>query len=95
MARIDRIWADCRQNYGAGGDWLFGEFSIADVFFAPVALRFVTYSIGVSRRAQEFIDAVERCDSVRQWVAAAEAEPESLPFIDERAPAESSPLTLG
>jgi glutathione S-transferase len=95
IARIDQIWTDCRCQYGASGDWLFGDFSIADVMFAPVALRFVTYSIQVGSRAQEYVEVVKGADSVQQWAEAARAEPESLSFIDELEPAASSPLTPG
>ena len=35
IARIDEIWAGCRSNFGRGGSWLFGDFSIADAMFAP------------------------------------------------------------
>ncbi len=95
IARIDEIWTDCRSRYGASGKWLFGEFSIADVMFMPVALRFVTYSIPVSDSAREFVDAAQDSESVRQWIEAARAESESLSFIDDLVPADSSPLTLG
>ena len=95
IARIDEIWTDCRGRYCESGDWLFGEFSIADIIFTPVALRFVTYSIPISDKAQEFVDAVQSSDSVRQWIKAAHAESESISFIDELVPAASSPLTLG
>ena len=95
IVRVDDIWANCRTKYSGGGRWLFGTFSIADVMFAPVALRFVTYDIPVSDNAREFIDAVRNLGSVQEWVAAASSEPESLEFIDELVPAASSPLTLG
>jgi glutathione S-transferase len=95
IARIDRIWADCRSNYGDAGEWLFGELSIADIFYIPVALRFLTYSIQVSDLARQFVSAVQATDSVQQWIKAARAERETLPFIDELIPATSSPLTLG
>ena len=95
IARIDELWTDCRTQYGGAGKWLFGDFSIADVMFTPVALRFVTYSIAVSARSQEFIDAVGGLESVQQWVDAAQVESESLPFIDDRVGAADSPLTLG
>ncbi len=78
IARIDEIWTDCRRKYGDSGEWLFGGFSIADIIFTPVALRFVTYSIPVGDRAREFVDAVQRSESVRQWVEAARVEPESI-----------------
>ncbi|MGI9326736.1 MAG: glutathione S-transferase family protein [Pseudomonadales bacterium] len=95
IARIDEIWTDYRRKYGDSGEWLFGEFSIADIFFTPVALRFVTYSIPVSDKAKEFVDAVTRSELVQQWIEAARAEPESISFIDELDLAASSPLTLG
>ena len=95
IARIDEIWTDCRKRHGESGEWLFGEFSIADIIFTPVALRFVTYSIPVSDKAREFVDAVRNSESVRLWIKAAHAEPESISFIDELVPAASSPLTLG
>ena len=95
IARIDEIWTDCRQQYQGSGKWLFGEFSIADLMFAPVALRFVTYSIAVSRHAQEFVDAVCGLESVQRWMEAARVESESLPFVDDLVSAQDSPLTLG
>jgi glutathione S-transferase len=95
IERIDGIWAECRSKYGDAGDWLYGDFTIADVMYAPVALRFVTYSIPVSEHARQFVDAVQRLESVQQWIEAARAETESLSFIDELTPAASSPLTLG
>jgi glutathione S-transferase len=93
--RIDELWTDCREQYGGGGKWLYGEFSIADVMFAPVALRFVTYSIPVSGQSRDFVEAVRQLASVQRWVEAARAESESLEFIDELVPAKDSPLTPG
>jgi glutathione S-transferase len=95
IARVNEIWTDCRRKYGGSGKWLFGDFSIADIMFAPVALRFVTYSIPVSGHSQGFVDAVCGLESVQQWIEAARLEAESLPFIDELVGAEESPLTLG
>lgn len=95
IERIDEIWSDCREKYGASGEWLFGAFSIADVMYAPVALRFVTYSIPVSARAQEFVKAISDLKSVRDWARCAAAEEETLDFIDELIPAAESPLTPG
>ena len=95
IERIDRIWSECRSENRASGEWLFGNFTIADVMFAPVALRFITYAIPVSPGAQEFIDAVTGMGSIRQWVADAREEAESIPFIDQRIPASETDLTLG
>jgi glutathione S-transferase len=95
VERVLAIWNDCRREHANGGDWLFGRFSIADVFYAPVALRFVTYSIAAPPAAQSYVDAVTGLGSIREWADAAEREPESLDFIDSRSPASSAPLSFG
>ena len=95
IERIEELWSQCRNEYGSAGRWLFGELSIADIMFAPVALRFVTYSIPIGDKAQEYVDAVLGLDSIKQWTKAASEESESISFIDELVPAASSPLTLG
>ena len=46
--RIQALWADCRERFGKGGKFLFGDFSIADAMFAPVVMRFQTYSVDVT-----------------------------------------------
>jgi len=43
IARITAIWRECLN--ASGGPFLFGEFTIADAMFAPVATRFVTYAV--------------------------------------------------
>ena len=95
IQRVDHIWSECRNDNRSSGKWLFGTFSIADVMFAPVALRFVTYEIAVSPEASEFMDAVCGLQSVQQWIAAAREEKESISFIDQRIPARETDLTLG
>ncbi len=55
IARVDEIWRDCRGTYGAGGAWLFGEFSIADAMFAPVIFRFRTYGAALSGASQAYL----------------------------------------
>ena len=45
VARVTQAWVETRAEFGGGGPFLFGEFSIADAFFAPVVSRFVTYAI--------------------------------------------------
>ena len=96
-AQIDRvwsIWSSCRQRFGQAGPWLFGAFSIADVMYVPMALRFVTYEIPVPEDARSFVDAVTALPSVREWIEAAAHEPERLEFIDGLVPSAQSPLTL-
>jgi glutathione S-transferase len=83
IARIDTLWCSARQRYGAEGPWLFGRLSIADLMYAPVATRFVTYGIAVSAEAQRFIEAVHGLASFRAWAADAAAETERLEFVDQ------------
>lgn len=78
QADIDRIcavWHDCRRDFGAAGRFLFGEFSIADAVYAPVAARLYTYRIPVDKAAEDYIQAVRSLPAMQEWAAAAAAEP--------------------
>ncbi len=77
IARIDQIWSKClREN---GGPWLFGAFSIADCFYAPVVMRFKTYGISLSEIASEYQAFFLQHNALNRWVAAAYAETEIVP----------------
>jgi len=82
ITRIDQIWLDCRQQYGGGGDWLFGKFSIADCMYAPVAMRFNTYGTELSKASQAYVSALSNNPSVMAWIEAARKETEIIP-VDE------------
>lgn len=78
QADIDRIiavWCDCRRRYGAAGPFLFGRFSIADAMFAPVVARFKTYHVRLAAMESEYVDAILSLAPMRDWRAAAKAEP--------------------
>lgn len=74
VARIEELWALARERHGAGGPWLFGEYSLADVFYAPVAFRMTTYGLPVSAAAQEYINEHLRDPAFLQWKALADQE---------------------
>ena len=74
IVRILGLWAEARARYGKGGPFLFGTFGAADIFYAPVISRFLTYGIGVPGFAEAYMQAVWEHDWMQQWVAAAEAE---------------------
>lgn len=95
LARIDSIWSGCRNRYRSQGPWLFGTMTIADVIYAPVALRLITYGLTSSADAAEFVEAVAAHPAVKQWSAAASTEPEALEFIDRLTPIDQTPLTQG
>jgi glutathione S-transferase len=86
IARIVTIWTSCREKFGKGGAMLFGRFSVADAYFAPVVMRFQTYSVAVPRGAQAYCDAVRGLRSVREWVDGARKETEFVPTDEPYAP---------
>jgi glutathione S-transferase len=71
VARIEEIWRECRKTYGKGGKFLFGKFCIADAMFAPVATRFETYAIPVSKDTRAYMDAIMATKAFQTWKAAA------------------------
>ena len=78
VARITQLWQQCRKEHGAGGDMLFGRFSIADAFFAPVVSRFRTYGVDLDPVSQAYADAVWALPAMREWAAAAASEPAAI-----------------
>ena len=75
VRRIDGMWTDCRNRFGAGGPFLFGGFGAADAMYAPVVSRFHTYEVEVSPAARGYMDAVMALPAWAQWRAAALKEP--------------------
>ena len=71
---IADLWADCRQRFGRGGPFLFGEFGAADAMYAPVVSRVHTYGIGVGGVARAYMDAVMALPAWHEWSSAALAE---------------------
>ena len=74
VVRILTLWAEARARFGQGGPFLFGTFGAADIFFAPVVSRFVTYGVGVPGFAQAYMQAIWEHDWMQQWVNASEEE---------------------
>ncbi|MBS0564092.1 MAG: glutathione S-transferase [Proteobacteria bacterium] len=74
LARIEAIWARARDRFGAGGPWLFGGYSAADAFFAPVATRIATYNLPVGPAARAYVAAHLADPAFRRWRAMGKAE---------------------
>ena len=74
IIRILTLWAEARARFGKGGPFLFGTFGAADIFYAPIISRFITYGIGVPGFAQTYMEAVWEHDWMREWVGSAMAE---------------------
>ena len=75
IERIQAVWGDCLAQ---GGPMLFGSFSIADAFYAPVVTRFATYGVRLSPLLSAYSECVLALPSMQQWVAAAKAETEVI-----------------
>lgn len=71
ILRVVEIWQDCRARFGAGGPFLFGAFSAADIFYAPVAARFAAYDVDLPAAAAGYRDAVLAWPDVEEWRRAA------------------------
>jgi glutathione S-transferase len=77
--RVAAIWNETLRRHGSahgGGGLLFGTFSAADAFFAPVAFRFRTYGVDPGRAAGEYAKALLAHPYVQEWERAALAETE-------------------
>lgn len=55
LQRIEMLWALARERHGADGPWLFGQHSLADVFYAPVAMRITAYDLLVGKDAKDYV----------------------------------------
>ncbi|AKU93125.1 glutathione S-transferase family protein [Vulgatibacter incomptus] len=73
IARVFAIWSG-RSRFADEGPFLFGRFSIADAFYAPVVTRFVTYGIEVPGDARRYMDAILELPELRAWSAEAKRE---------------------
>jgi len=79
IERIADIWQTCRARFGNSGDLLFGQFSLADAFYAPVATRFATYAVSLPPEAQRTAAALLALPAVQEWMAQARRETEFVP----------------
>jgi glutathione S-transferase len=68
LTRIEAIFATAR------GPFLFGDFSAADAFFAPVASRIATYALPVAPRAEKYGAALLALPAFAEWRKGAQAE---------------------
>jgi glutathione S-transferase len=74
--RVMAIWRDCRTRFGEGkGEFLFGDFTIADAMFAPVVSRFRTFRIDLEREAEAYCETIMAMPAMQEWLAAAKNEP--------------------
>jgi glutathione S-transferase len=73
--RILQLWAQARARYGGTGDFLFGEWCAADMMYAPVVTRFITYGVKAPNFAAVYMKCVLSHPDVAEWIDKAQDEP--------------------
>jgi len=79
IRRIVHLWTELRRDYGRSGLFLFGEWSIADAFYTPVATRFRSYGVRLSDygdmgAAGRYAEALLETPEYLEWEKAALAD---------------------
>lgn len=82
IARVSELWSTCLQRFGGDGPFLFGSFGLADAFYAPVVMRFVTYDAQLSPPLSAYVEAIQNQPFVKDWIARTEGEPRTAPHYD-------------
>jgi glutathione S-transferase len=78
VGRIVEMWSELLREHG--GPMLFGEFTIADAYYAPVCMRFKTYSIPLPAAISAYVDRVCALPGVAAWIADALNEHDFIAF---------------
>ena len=81
LARINAMWSQALAT--SGGPFLFGAFSVADAYFAPVCARIRTYALPVPPEVTAYVERIFALPAMQRWVDAALAEHD---WLDEDEP---------
>ena len=73
IGRVSEIWEECLCRFGHN-EFLFGDFSLSDAFFAPVVTRFNTYGVALPPALSAYCERVTRHPAVARWIEGARAE---------------------
>ncbi|WP_047249269.1 glutathione S-transferase family protein [Chromobacterium subtsugae] len=74
IARVVSLWEEHRQRHVADGEFLFGRFSIADAFFAPICTCFETYNVKLPPVSQAYVRHILSLPAMQEWYRAARQE---------------------
>lgn len=78
VERVATIWREARERHAGEGAFLFGTFSIADAMYAPVVLRFISYTIELDALARTYVETIAALPALRDWLAETASEPIAL-----------------
>lgn len=69
LKRVEELWSRARKRFGSEGPWLFGRYSLADAFFAPVAARIAGHDLPVGETAADYVATTLADPAFRRWRA--------------------------
>ena len=78
VARLVAMWQELLNQHG--GPLLFGHFTIADAYFAPVCMRLKTYALPLPASITAYVARICALPGVRAWIDAAVAENDFIDF---------------
>jgi len=78
VQRLVDMWSALLQEHG--GPMLFGQFTVADAYFAPVCMRLATYALPLPAHIAAYVDRVRALPGVKAWMDDALAEKDFLDF---------------
>jgi glutathione S-transferase len=71
VRRIEGLWTECRERFGQGRAFLFGDFGAVDAMYAPIVSRLYTYGLAVNETSRAYMDAVMALPAWGEWRTAA------------------------
>ena len=78
VQRLIDMWSGLLAQYG--GPMLFGAFTIADAFYAPVCMRLHSYGLPVPKPVADYVQRVRELPGVKAWIDEALAEQDFRAF---------------
>ena len=80
VQRLVDMWGALLATHGGG--MLFGHFTIADAYFAPICLRLATYGLPIPPQIGAYTQRIQALPSVQEWVQDAMAEQDFIDFVE-------------
>jgi glutathione S-transferase len=81
VARVIQLWQEALAE--SGGPFLFGDYSIADAYFAPVVTRLRTYALPVPADVAAYMERALAAKGTAAWIRDALEEKEFLSFEED------------
>jgi len=78
--RVSALWSGLRAQHSSRGPFLFGHFTVADAYYAPVVTRFNTYRPKLAATVTEYMQTILALPALREWFDAAARENEFVEF---------------